>query len=668
MQGVAKEQTGPRIALSISSIYDLRNVWDRFGRGGGAWGRNNTGLLTKWKHKKFMISGFLVAPKVAPVITGTNRKSKGTGLAIRVSVVYRIVNRRSSPLQEGCTGLTGGIRRVVFARKPSRATRLDQMEGLLENSNRKTKLGRNKPCHCGSGRKFKHCHGGVAPRRSIELSGLALQQELAREYQRERQQGLGKPIISTVFQGRRCVAVGSRLYYSLRWKTFYDFLWEFMHFVFGKEWFAAEAAKPVQEQHPVLHWHRLALLHVKSQQQRGGEVTLMPKTGAIEAYFRLAYNLYVVSHNGNLPDLLVHRLKLPKSFRGAEHELYVAATFNLAGFTVEFEDETDEGRTHCEYTVTHRGTGRKFSVEAKARDVESTLLRGLLTKALTKQADYTRLVWFAINAPASDAETARNVLIETLNELRSREGKVLIGDELAPPAYVVVSNTPFSFALESTQFTASAFAEGFQIPDFKFDRQFTSVREARLCRERHQEIHDLFYSMQTHKQIPATFDGEDEAFAYERITNRLLIGATYPVPHDGNMIDAILENAVVSVSDKMAHGFYRTSEGNLIMASCPLTSEEIGAYLRSPKTFFGVLDLSAEARTQDPLELYDWLYKAHRNTTKEKLLEWMRGAGDQAEPEDLSQRELAVIYCERCAESIACRTGSVASACGKMKS
>jgi len=22
-----------------------------------------------------------------------------------------------------------------------------------------TKIGRNEPCHCGSGRKYKHCHG-----------------------------------------------------------------------------------------------------------------------------------------------------------------------------------------------------------------------------------------------------------------------------------------------------------------------------------------------------------------------------------------------------------------------------------------------------------------------------------------------------------------------------
>ncbi|MGB7945437.1 MAG: SEC-C metal-binding domain-containing protein, partial [Terriglobales bacterium] len=30
------------------------------------------------------------------------------------------------------------------------------------NATARTKVGRNDPCLCGSGRKFKHCHGGTA--------------------------------------------------------------------------------------------------------------------------------------------------------------------------------------------------------------------------------------------------------------------------------------------------------------------------------------------------------------------------------------------------------------------------------------------------------------------------------------------------------------------------
>ena len=88
-----------------------------------------------------------------------------------------------------------------------------------------------------------------------------------------------------------------------------------------------------------------------------------------------------------------------------------------------------------------------------------------------KQADYARLVWFAINMPAADAEAGQAVLKTTLNELRSREDKTLPDGTLPPPACVVVSNNPYSFALDSTNFYQSAFAEGFRIPDLKFDQE-----------------------------------------------------------------------------------------------------------------------------------------------------------------------------------------------------
>src|SRR5437867_4686958 len=98
------------------------------------------------------------------------------------------------------------------------------------------KVGRNAPCPCGSGLKFKRCH--YKPR--FELPYLlrqakiekALEQEARRlleqrkaeEYQRQQQQGFGRPIISVEHQGYRFVAVGSRLLYSKTWKTFTDFL------------------------------------------------------------------------------------------------------------------------------------------------------------------------------------------------------------------------------------------------------------------------------------------------------------------------------------------------------------------------------------------------------------------------------------------------------------
>jgi hypothetical protein len=51
----------------------------------------------------------------------------------------------------------------------------------------------------------------------------------AAEQQRIEQQGLGKPIIATrMDNGHQFVAVNNRLLYSKKWKTFHDFLGDYL--------------------------------------------------------------------------------------------------------------------------------------------------------------------------------------------------------------------------------------------------------------------------------------------------------------------------------------------------------------------------------------------------------------------------------------------------------
>jgi hypothetical protein len=54
----------------------------------------------------------------------------------------------------------------------------------------------------------------------------ALARSEAKRVQRERQQGLGKPIISAELKGTRFVAFKNRLLYSKKWRTFEDFLFD----------------------------------------------------------------------------------------------------------------------------------------------------------------------------------------------------------------------------------------------------------------------------------------------------------------------------------------------------------------------------------------------------------------------------------------------------------
>lgn len=81
------------------------------------------------------------------------------------------------------------------------------------------KLGRNDPCPCNSGKKFKKCHG--LPTLENEQSAEYIRRQVldcpfpdlhaSREFQRKEQQGLGRPIISAQVQKQRVVAVGARV-------------------------------------------------------------------------------------------------------------------------------------------------------------------------------------------------------------------------------------------------------------------------------------------------------------------------------------------------------------------------------------------------------------------------------------------------------------------------
>ena len=97
-------------------------------------------------------------------------------------------------------------------------------------------LGRNDPCHCGSGKKFKKCHGAAESGPKLMPIDSSLKNILrnkfdehkALENQRQKQQGLGKPVISANFKGRRFVAIGKELRWSEKWKTFHDFLFDYI--------------------------------------------------------------------------------------------------------------------------------------------------------------------------------------------------------------------------------------------------------------------------------------------------------------------------------------------------------------------------------------------------------------------------------------------------------
>jgi len=520
----------------------------------------------------------------------------------------------------------------------------------------KRKIGRNDPCPCGSGKKYKNCHGSHQKKTVFQnpLNDPDVRRKLeemkALETQRVKQQGLGRSIISNVFKGYRLVAVGNRFYYSKNWRTFHDFLGDYIKFAFGKEWGRSELSKNIHDRHPIFQWIDYICKYRQKVLEKDGQFLSAPMTGAVFAYLTLSYNLYLLAHNIKVQSHLIQRLKNKTLFYGAYYETIVAATFIKAGFKLELEKEDDFSRTHCEFTATSGKTRKRYSIEAKTRRPKKLkfTIRNQLHKALKKQADHERVVFIDLNVPENiDHNEKINWLQDVLSNLRSCENTLTVHNKPSPEAYVFVTNHPFLCNLDSFKFAPAAVVEGFKIPDLKIDSEFSNLRDALRSREKHVDMLDLLNAMKEYDEIPCTWDGDIPEYAFGEIKEpRLKIGNKYKVP-DGSGKEAIgeLEDAAVLENEKLVYGVYRLENGKRIIATCPMSEKELQTHRLYPDTFFGV-HRQKNRKATDALDLYDFFYDTYRKSSKEKLLEFLEGHPNFDHLREQSQEELAKTYCE----------------------
>jgi hypothetical protein len=165
------------------------------------------------------------------------------------------------------------------------------------------RIKRNRPCPCGSGKKYKKCHGAIAagesplPEAFYEELEQHLKEIKALDARREQQQGLGRPIIAVKHNDHQLVAVANRLYYSKAWKTFHDFLRDHFFGLLGREWLDAERAKLPEDRHRIVRWFDEASDAFVRLGTKTGVVYSAPMTGATRAFVNLAYNIYLIAHH-----------------------------------------------------------------------------------------------------------------------------------------------------------------------------------------------------------------------------------------------------------------------------------------------------------------------------------------------------------------------------------
>jgi hypothetical protein len=497
---------------------------------------------------------------------------------------------------------------------------------------------------------------------------LEMQRAEAKEHRRQLMQGLGRPIISSESNGFRLVAVGPEIRWSKGWLTFHDFLFNYIKHVLTPEWGNAELKKPDGQCHPLIDWFRkVRLFHQTHTVARARKLYTGRMNGAVKAYLGLAYDLYLCAHNAELPALLLKRLRNRDMFEAAVYEAFVVGCFAKAGFALEMENEADSTKSHCEFVATHKITGRKFSVEAKAvtsasmragATTEPPRVRGKLYAALTKKVQHPRIIFIELSRTQTLMANGEPDWAAAVDEEISRAEKELtIEGQPAPPAYLFVTNRAFMHALDGDECPEAVIAYGFKIDEFVPRHGFPSILEAARARDRHIEAHWLIKALHTRPEIPSTFDDRmpEEVFGQAPLAP-LRFGETYLVPDEkGREVSAILYDGSVLENERAAYGLYRLADGRSITCTVPLSDDELAAYRRSPDTFFGIVRQVPKS-VKTPLDLYDFFFDTYSHSSREKLLELMTSWSNFDSLKDLTQRELAEIYSAEMATGMWART------------
>ncbi len=512
---------------------------------------------------------------------------------------------------------------------------------------------RNRPCECGSGKRFKHCHGQLTQLAFVASTLNPLSP--VRERERERQQGRGRAIVSFDLEdGRRGVAVHSTLFAG-PWKTFADFLLHYIKVRLGEAWGTAELKKPEPVRHPLLQWYgELCRQQVASKTGHPDEISSAPAYGVWGAYLGLAYDLYTAEHAGfakQQPEefhRLLARLRHVDQFNGARFELKCAGFFLRAGFTLAWEKEAGRGSRVGEFLATWPASARTFWVECRSSQSgrNSGRFQRRLADALRKPSAYERIVLIDLNRPGQVRSEANDWRINVVNQLRILEQAP--SSRLLPPAFVILTNFPDRHHLGEAVPDAGAVLEGFNMQHHRLGPQ--SIAAVLEERERYPEIEALMSSMREHTDIPSTFDGSIPGLDP---VDRLIIGRAYRMDDGftGVLTDVVVmeptREAVLSIHDGHSRRLYRS----------PMSDDEFRAWQRYPDTFFGRLEGSKRS-ADDPVQLYDFLLETYRTTSREKLLEFMTSWPDRTRREQMSHAELAKHYCLALANSAAERANA----------
>ncbi len=525
------------------------------------------------------------------------------------------------------------------------------------------KIRKNQPCPCGSGLKFKKCHGR-ADHQSHNVGDLntpfrhALEQHQANEFIRKAQQGLGRPIISFKSDRHQIVAVRNAVYFSDKWKTFPDFLADYLKQKLDPAWGDNEIARPLKDRHPILQWYDAYCRYQQQTIKIPGQLYSAQVIGIVACYLGLAYSLYLLDHNVELQDRLIKRLKDPGNFQGAFYELFVANTLIRAGFELTIEDETDGASKHCEFAAVSPHTGKKYWVEAKMRAVAGLLGKNTkdggsdrnpfarliphLNNALAKPAADERLIFIDLNTDSRFDDIGKPDWHDgAIERLEWFEAKRLAA---GVQAYVFVTNLGFHRALwEEPKLCAAPFGLG--MPHFNRPG-YISLSEMYRQKQKHNDAHSIAEAIINYCRFPSTFDGKLPSEAFGGESTRVKIGETYFFNDVGeNGLLATVTAASIDEPNQTSIIAFMGADGRSHLLSQRMSDSEFSDYIAHREAYFGKV-LPVSKQINDRYSLFEWLMDTNKGLTRDLLLQRLIHAPNLEALKLLSDEDLRAEYCE----------------------
>lgn len=529
-----------------------------------------------------------------------------------------------------------------------------------------SKIPRNAKCPCGSDIKYKKCCGSPLKtaedysqqgRVTTNVANL-YQRHISDEAIRVAQQGLGRPIISANLGDYTIVATGNKIHWSKQWKTFNDFLLDYIKKTLGSDWGNAELSKPAKDRHPIIQWYDLVCRQQASQAKRAGEIYTGWMTGAIYCYLGLAYNLYLLDHNVELQARLVARLKDIKQFQGAYYELIVANCLIRAGFELVLEDEADRSTKHCEFAARSKTTGKRYWIEAKMRSVPGILgkteqdgsassdptsrLSKHLSEALKKPAPDERIVFIDLNTDPSEGLQEPSWINQASRRLKDRERNLQAGQE----AYVFITNMSYHREQHSSSPSGEALAYGLGLPDFA---KPGPVRLTHWYRQKQKHIdgYNIMESLKDYPRIPDTLDGRPASETFSN-NQRIRVGETYffdDVDNQDGVVGTVT-SATVNEDEKKAYVAITTRDtGKGMILTAELSDAELTDYRLYGDAYFGE-PRNRHAKCQDIFDFYEWLVNCYSETPYEKLIELAKDHPDIERLRLLDRDDMVLELCE----------------------